>query len=109
MLASTLDVSPLPHESAAVIAYRHESAAWPSSPRHRDYLGFPFGLGKALTITLTSIEVREDPLRGYKPRTELGKRLLALRQAYVAGGGRLLTAGELEEDLRSRRGGVVDV
>ena len=39
-----------------------------------------------------------DVMRGAerKPRTELGKMLMALRQEYVAAGGRLLSADEID-------------
>lgn len=44
----------------------------------------------------------------FKPQTALGKRLWALRQQRIAEGGQLLTAEELEAELRERRGGVRD-
>ena len=44
----------------------------------------------------------------YRPRTELGMRLLSLRRAYVEGGGQLLDADALDEEISSRRGGVSD-
>jgi len=42
----------------------------------------------------------------YRPRTALGKKLLALRHAYIEGGGALLDEDGLEAELRNRRGGV---
>lgn len=90
-----------------VIAYRPEDSG--------SLEGLPHGIqpirykhGNALTTTLQNVGLRKDPLSDYQPRTELGKRLLALRQAYVASGGRLLTADALDEEIRSRRGGVAD-
>lgn len=44
----------------------------------------------------------------YRPRTDLGRKLIALRRAYVIGGGRLLRGEEIDEEMRSRRGGTVD-
>lgn len=43
--------------------------------------------------------------RDYLPRTLLGKRLLALRRAYVANGGRLINAEQLDGEMKIRRGG----
>jgi hypothetical protein len=42
----------------------------------------------------------------YVPKTELGKRLVALRRAYIEGGGRLMDWEEIEAEVRSRRGGA---
>lgn len=44
----------------------------------------------------------------YQPRTAFGVRLLALRNAYVHGGGELLSIEELDDELRARRGSVSD-
>lgn len=44
----------------------------------------------------------------YLPRTELGRKLLALRRAYVTSGGQLLDSDALDVELQLRRGGVVD-
>ncbi|MDR2452591.1 MAG: hypothetical protein LBE85_12715 [Candidatus Accumulibacter sp.] len=40
----------------------------------------------------------------YRPRTALGKRLLALRRAYVGKGGALLDDAALEAEIKRRRG-----
>lgn len=42
--------------------------------------------------------------RDYLPRTLLGIRLLALRRAYVANGGRPISAEQLDGEMRIRRG-----
>jgi hypothetical protein len=44
----------------------------------------------------------------YQPRTELGRRLIELRRAYVEGGGKLLSWEEIDAESRERRGGVAD-
>lgn len=44
----------------------------------------------------------------YQPRTDLGRKLIELRQAYILGGGKLLSWEELDEEIRQRRGGVPD-
>jgi hypothetical protein len=51
-----------------------------------------------------------DPVvESFHPRTELGRRLVELRRAYVEAGGKLLTLEEIEAEVRERRGGVGDV
>ena len=44
----------------------------------------------------------------YCPRTERGRRLLALRRAYILSGGHLLDGNELDAEVRTRRGGATD-
>ncbi len=46
-------------------------------------------------------------LASYQPRTELGRKLMELRQAYVAQGGQLLSADEVDAEICARRGGIV--
>ncbi len=108
MLAFTVDVPPLPQLSAPVIAYRHEAAPWPDKSWSHQFLGIRYEAGNALTTAPQSVWLRQDSLPDYRPKTELGKRLLALRRSYIANGGRLLSAEELDEELRLRRGGVGD-
>jgi len=40
----------------------------------------------------------------FRPRTELGKRLWARRQGYIANGGKLLGWDELDRELAERKG-----
>ncbi len=55
-----------------------------------------------------------EPLTGdamadhYQPRTELGRKLIALRGANILAGGKLLSSDELDEEIHRRRGGVLD-
>lgn len=44
----------------------------------------------------------------YRPRTELGRKLLALRRAYVISGGHLLDSDSLDVEVQLRRGGIAD-
>jgi hypothetical protein len=44
----------------------------------------------------------------FKPKTELGKRLWAIRQRAIASGVKLLNSEELEKEIQSRRGGVFE-
>ncbi|MCC7278730.1 MAG: hypothetical protein IT487_10505 [Chromatiaceae bacterium] len=62
----------------------------------------------------TLVRIHVEPLTGdtlvdnYQPRTEIGRLALAARRAYVEAGGKLLTADEINEEVRRRRGGVSD-
>lgn len=108
MWALTLDMPPLPPSGAQVIAYHDYQNKAPISPDAEQFAAFRYKAGAALTTAPQSVGLRKESLPGYQPRTELGKRLLALRQAYVASGGRLLSAEELDAELRARRGGAGD-
>lgn len=51
--------------------------------------------------------IQHDPVaETFQPRTELGKKLLAIRRAYVENGGPLLDADTFDRELQHRRGGV---
>jgi hypothetical protein len=49
--------------------------------------------------------VVEDVMSGVEPRTQLGRRLAALRAEIIASGAPLLDGGELEKEIAERRGG----
>jgi len=63
----------------------------------------------------TLVRIHLEPLTGdklvdsYQPCTEIGRLTLAARRAYIEAGGKLLTADEINEEVRRRRGGVTDV
>ena len=42
----------------------------------------------------------------WRPKTATGRKLLQLRNQYLAQGGELLDAGGIAEELRQRRGGL---
>ncbi|MBE9202864.1 hypothetical protein IQ218_04555 [Synechocystis salina LEGE 06099] len=44
----------------------------------------------------------------FQPRTQLGRELLALREEYIASGGKLFSEDELDAEMDDRRGGVID-
>lgn len=44
----------------------------------------------------------------YQPKTELGRKLIELRRAYVEGGGQRMSWDEIDAEVRERRGGVAD-
>jgi hypothetical protein len=54
--------------------------------------------------SLLSLSQLQDSMSDYQPKTKLGKELLALRQSYLASGGKLLSPAELDEEMRLRRG-----
>jgi len=108
-MAVTLDIKSLPHRSALVIAYqREEPTSYCKSAPHGFLLAICYQPGNALTTAQQNVERRKDSQPDYQPKTELGKRLLALRQAFIESGGQLLSAEALDQELRLRRGGVGD-
>ncbi len=44
--------------------------------------------------------------KDFTPRTAFGKKLAALRARHVASGAKLLTADEVQSEVRARRGGL---
>jgi hypothetical protein len=53
---------------------------------------------------LTDPVIRDPVLDHYRPQTEIGRMLLALRRAYLERGGKLMTQDEILADVRRRRG-----
>ena len=43
---------------------------------------------------------------GWKPKTAWGRKLAAMRRAHIATGAKLLTVGEISDEIRERRGGL---
>ena len=54
----------------------------------------------------TEIPCSDRLLRTHRPRTPIGKALLALRRAYLESGGQLQDWDEIEAEVRKRRGGL---
>jgi len=66
-------------------------------------------LGNAGTTIRVYAALTGDPVvDNYHPRTELGRKLLALRRAYVTTGGQLLDGTALDAEVQLRRGGVAN-
>lgn len=66
-------------------------------------------LGNAgMTIRINTTLTGDSVVDNYRPRTELGRKLLALRRAYVTTGGQLLDGEALEAEMQLRRGGAAD-
>lgn len=75
---------------------------WPTVRSQLDVL---HEKSKRLFFLVGSV-VQDWAMNGFQPRKELGRKLLALRRAYVKKGGQLLDGEGLERELRLRRGGV---
>lgn len=57
---------------------------------------------------VTKLEIKFEKIKlAYKPRTELGKKLLGLRNKAINNGMRLLSADEVTEEIQRRRGEIV--
>lgn len=67
----------------------------------------PANLGTEIRAVVTPCAI-PDPLEHYTPRTALGRKLLGLRRAHLASGGRLLSWDEISDQVRLRRGGLPD-
>jgi Arc/MetJ-type ribon-helix-helix transcriptional regulator len=44
--------------------------------------------------------------KAWKPKTRFGRKLVGLREAYIAKGGKLLTAEEIAAEIRENRGAM---
>lgn len=62
-----------------------------------------------MTIHIHPAITGDAVVDNYCPRTELGRKLLALRRAYVTSGGQLLNGEGLDVEMQLRRGGVAGV
>ena len=104
MMITMPDAPPEPARYSTVVDIIEHHADWvPGSSLKGLLRNGIYIAGNSLTM---SSVVTDVVTANYKPRTELGRRLVALRHAYLSKGGRLLSADALEEEVRSRRGGV---
>lgn len=51
-------------------------------------------------------KLARQPQPAWRPRTETGRKLLALRSKFIRGGGELLDSEGIASELRDRRGGL---
>jgi hypothetical protein len=118
MFALTLNAPPSPYLTTVMADYRQKTPVWPSKARDPDYPGAHYAAGSALTTSRQNVVVWnaapsealfDETWANYQPKTALGRKLLELRRAYLASGGTLLSADELDEEIRERRGGISDV
>lgn len=113
MLATTIDALDIPPSLYSVVQQIQAASASPT-PNYLDRLdkGFTYPFGTSSTVTMENAAlsriVRDAAAESFKPKTEFGKQLLALRSAYVEKGGKLLDADALDQELRQRRGGVTN-
>lgn len=113
MLATTIDALNIPSLWYPVVQ-QIQTASAPPTPNYLDRLGkgfiYPFGISSTVIMEISALpDIRRDAVaEAFKPKTEFGKRLLALRRAYVQNGGKLLDADALDQELRQRRDGVTN-
>jgi hypothetical protein len=63
-------------------------------------------INAGVNIRVDSSLTGDSVVDNYRPRTELGCRLLALRRAFVTAGGQLLDGEALDAEIQLRRGGL---
>lgn len=108
MLATTIDtlnIPPLWYPTVQQI----QAAAEPSTSSYPDRVskGFNYILGASSMEVYEQLPVGRDMVAElFKPKSELGRQLLALRRSYVENGGKLLDTEAFDRELRQRRGGV---
>lgn len=78
----------------------------PGPPKSSDHRFWDNGYLSVTSANFFPSEPRDSVLACFQPRTALGRKLLGLRRAYVENGGQLLTAEELDQEMRTRRGGL---
>lgn len=76
---------------------------------HQLHCELPASLPVGSIVRVTVEPVVRDPLvDDYQPRTELGRKLIELRRAYIQSGGKLMTQDEILAEIRQRRGEAGD-
>lgn len=109
MLAIPLDLPPPPMQGTALTIAREPAAVPPAGiDSGIDPRVCLYDLGNSVTVDTGRSGSTEDPTIAYRPRTALGRRLLALRASYLIHGGKLLSADALDEEMRARRGDLGD-
>ena len=77
---------------------------------HQLHCELPASLPVGSTVRVTVEPILQDDLvNRYEPRTEIGRKAMAARRAYIKGGGKLMDQDEINEEVRRRRGGVGEV
>jgi hypothetical protein len=79
------------------------------STDHKLHCDLPASLPVGCPVKVTVEPILQDTLAShYEPKTEIGRRALAARRAYIDGGGKLMDLDEIDEEAQRRRGGVAD-
>lgn len=84
---------------------RHETAM-PAFRAVPPWVDFVFPVGKERSTNQTAEGRTTEWVGGFIPRTDLGKRLVALRSKAIAAGMLLLDEDEILEEVRRRRGEI---
>jgi len=67
----------------------------------------PESMAPLKAAEIPAAKATADPVvEGFEPRTELGRKLVALRHNYVEGGGKSMTVDEIMAEVRVGRGGA---
>ncbi len=53
-----------------------------------------------------SEKLARQPVLGWKPKTAIGRKFLALREKFIRSGGELLDSEGIADELKQRRGGL---
>lgn len=73
------------------------------------YVHLPDELPVGLRIRVHIEPLNDNPgVDPDQPHSEIRRLALAARQAYIASGGKLLSADEISAEVRRRRGGISD-
>lgn len=111
MLANSIDLSPVMWIQPATYIQsdwrRTKNSSYDAPLTKFDLNSYrPNNSVLSIKLSVSSRVIQRSEIANYQPKTALGKRLFALRQAHIAKGGRLLNAAEIDEELKLRRGGV---
>jgi hypothetical protein len=64
------------------------------------------GNRSAFVRQAVSEKLAREPVPSWRPKTATGRKLLKLRNQFLAQGGELLDADDISQELRERRGGL---
>lgn len=93
-----------PGQSIRAVQHRDRIELFPLPPM-RKFRGMFKGIDTNVREAMTTPIEHEG---SYVPRTELGRRLIELRNKGIRGGMKLLTRSEINEEVASLRGGTCE-
>ena len=72
---------------------------------HKLHIRLPDELPPGCKVKVTVEDtVKDEILDQYEPRTDIGRKLIAARRAYLQRGGELMDWDQINEEVRHRRG-----